>query len=480
MNKDLVFIITGRIVVAIAGLLSLRILTTVLPPESYGELALLVSIQNFCGLLLVNPIGQYININTHRWYDEHLLFAKIEAYRWYLFVVAGIGAFAVVASLYNKSSSLLISAASLFSIVLAINWNNTLVPLLNMLGARRVSILWSIITVISGILFSTLFVILHTSATSWLFGQAVGMTIGSIGAKFSLNKLKSNSCLVKKVTLISRKEIISYCLPLALATGFMWINQSGYRFIVEYYWGLTELAFFTVGLQVSSAIWAIVETIVMQFLHPYFLRATTQNDQYNIVKQSYTDLLNVLIPVYILIAGFFVVSAPYLIVLLIDKKYNSALDFLIMGLGIEFCRVITNVFSNAAHIKRKTSSLTIPYAAGALIVVVGISIIGVRAYLVSYAAYMLLISVFIIMIIMAILMYRQIKYSLDIKKIFLSMLCFVALIVIGSFIPENVNFVSSILITFLLGTLTLFGIVIFLINNKALKRMLSHNLLGKL
>ena len=427
-------------------------------------------------MLLVNPIGQYININTHSWHDDQTLFARIRAYRWYLVVVASTGGLVVLVSLFSSASNLLFAVSSLFLMVWAGSWNSTLVPLLNMLGDRRDSILWSIVTVLSGIGFSTFFVVIDASASNWLFGQAIGFAIGAFGARYSLRKFESSTNPIQKVSLISRKNILTYCFPLVAATGLMWLSQSGYRFIIEHFWGLSALAFFAVGLQVASAIWVIIETIAMQFLYPYFFRAVSHGSNEVLIQQSYSDLLNLLAPIYILVAAFFIVGTPYLMVLLVDDKYNSALDFLVLGVVIEFCRVVANIFSNAAHVRRKTSSLALPYSIAALLVILGVSFVGSLGYPIIYAAYMLVFASVGMLLAMAILMNRQISYNLDKKRWFVAILIFVVVVFSGLFMPEDLSFAHSFLALILLALPAIVLLIGFLIKNAALKRLMSHKL----
>ncbi|WP_157808021.1 lipopolysaccharide biosynthesis protein [Marinomonas sp. ef1] len=476
MNKDFLIVLFGRLTVAFCSLLSLRIMTTVLTPENYGELSLLLSIQGFCGLLLVNPIGQYININTHRWYDEKTLFCRIRVYRCYLIIVASTGSLLVIVSLFDTVSNLIFACLSLFLIVLMGSWNITFMDLLNMLGDRRSAILWSIVTVCSGTSFSTVFVVIDSNATNWLFGQGIGMAVGALGAKYSLRSFRSKKLENKNIILISRSEVLSYCFPLALATGLMWLSQGGYRFVIEHFWGLSALAYFAIALQVSTAIWAIIQSIIMQFLYPYFYRSVSEGATEETIKNSYSDLLNLLIPIYILAAAFFIVAAPYLLVLLIDEKYHSALVFLILGAVIQFFNVVSNVFSNAAHVRRKTSSLILPYVVSAVLTISGISVLGILNYPITYAAHMLVFSSASMLLIMAFTMNHIIAYQLKLQRLLIMTFVFIIIVFIGSFMPKKLDLIHSVLALMSLSLTALFLLMIFLIKDSSLKRLISNKL----
>ena len=92
----------------------------------------------------------------------------------------------------------------------------------------------------------------HPSSLAWFSGQIVGFVVGSYGAKKTLEsklpQLKSN----KKAIAINKKSLLNYCLPLGAATIFMWFQLSGYRFIVNHFWGLSNLGYMAIGMQVAS------------------------------------------------------------------------------------------------------------------------------------------------------------------------------------------------------------------------------------
>ncbi|MDX4035710.1 hypothetical protein Q6A69_05160, partial [Aliarcobacter skirrowii] len=70
INKELLVLIIGRVLQIIIALLSIKIATKYLEPIEMGNYYLIMSIVGLYGFFLINPVGQYINRNTHRWYEE--------------------------------------------------------------------------------------------------------------------------------------------------------------------------------------------------------------------------------------------------------------------------------------------------------------------------------------------------------------------------------------------------------------------------
>ena len=86
-KRDFILLASGRFAAALMALVAIRVVTTYLTPAQYGELALLLTVQMFCGLFLINPVGQHINFHTHAWWDDGTLMVRLGAYQRYILVV---------------------------------------------------------------------------------------------------------------------------------------------------------------------------------------------------------------------------------------------------------------------------------------------------------------------------------------------------------------------------------------------------------
>lgn len=379
LNLDLLLVAGGRLASAVLALIGIRIATSVLAPGQYGELALLVTVQSFCGLFLINPVGQYINLHTHKWWDDGTLATRLKSYRSYVFLVALIGGGLVLPmSFHQDPAHLGITVASLVLMVAASTWNATLIPMMNMLGLRVQSVIWSLLTTAISIIASVALTSWSISASAWLSGQAIGMLAGVLGAKKALSR--HPKYLPKrdaKLPLFDRKTAVRYCVPLSIATGLMWLQLSGYRFVIDTYWGLAQLGLMVIGLQLANQVFCVAESIASQFFHPIFYRQINDQADTDSIGLVYSDLLNTLVPLYFLLTGLILMTAPYLLKLLVASKFQDAVIFIKLGAVIELCRTLGNLLSIAAHATRKTNSLVAPYAAGAVTAIALTSLAGV-------------------------------------------------------------------------------------------------------
>ena len=63
MSKDLIIIITGRVLQVLITLISIRILTTILSTEEVGNYYIASAILAFINLVLLNPPSTYLSRN---------------------------------------------------------------------------------------------------------------------------------------------------------------------------------------------------------------------------------------------------------------------------------------------------------------------------------------------------------------------------------------------------------------------------------
>lgn len=474
-------VVGGRLATALITLIAIRAVTTYLTPAQYGKLALLLTVQMFCGLFLINPIGQHINLHTHAWWDDGTLGARLGSYQKYILAVSFVGGLVVLGM--NKQDSvehMLWAAAAMFAMIIAGTWNATLIPMLNMLGFRAASVFWGVISAVIALASSIFLVVWLPSATAWFAGQAIGMTLGALGAKYVFQRHASQqsdfSRLSQAPALIDKQTVLSYCLPLALATGLMWIQLSGYRIVIEGYWGLAQLGFLVVGLQVAGQIWGLTETLAAQFLYPLFYRRVSAHENKTEVEQAFSDLLNTLVPVYFVLTGLLISCAAYLLKLLVAPQFQGAIFFVMLGAGIEMCRVLGNVLSSAAHVRRQTKSLALPYGVGAITTMSLIFLVGARQMEIAWAGASLLLGAISMLLVMATVMYRQIKFSIDFVRFSIGGAVMLVLALGTAWLPCASGIGVSIGMLMLMGTLAGAVVVALLWKNPAALRLLNVQL----
>lgn len=463
-------------------------MTSLIEPKDFGIYALLVAFQGLCGLLLINPVGQHINRHTHAWWDDGTLLKRLVGYNRYVIAVsAGIALVVVVWWLLypgtdHSITGALLSALAVSAMVYLGTWNGTLVYILNMLGFRSSSVGWMLSSSVIGLGFSSLLAYEYHTGTSWVLGQAVGMAAGAIGAGLMLRQYQAARKLVelsldKLPALLDRQTILNYCLPLAAATGLMWLQNTGYRFWVGGAWGAADLGLLAVGLSISAQIWAIIETLSMQFLNPYFFRHITEVQSEEQKSAVLSDMVNVMWPIYAVLAGFNVVFASSLLIVLTNERYHAAVTFVLLGVLIEFARCTGNLWSYAAQIERRTTKYILPYALGALIVWGGALGVSAMQGDIKMLAIVLAVSGVVMCAEMVRTMQRMMPVKLDVYRWLAGATVLLICLTVVIIMPLKIQSLFNTILVILVGLFVSGGVMLTLLcRNPALKRLLAVSL----
>ncbi|OIP99113.1 MAG: hypothetical protein AUK35_09100 [Zetaproteobacteria bacterium CG2_30_46_52] len=472
-------VLGGRLAIACIGLIAIRAVTTFLSPEEYGYLALLLMVQTLCGMFLVNPVGVYINRHTHQWWGEGTLMSRLKPFRFYVIAVSLVGGIVMFGvALASANEHPFLSAFALMLMVVFGTWNATWVPRLNVLGFRLDAVFWGVLTVALSLLFSVALMLLGTTATVWFWGQVLGMLVGAAGAGKLMRKYAKTLGHTEVAPAIDFADLMRFSLPLAIGTGFMWLQLSGYRLVVEAYWGLSQLGYITVGLLLATQIWSVFESLAMQFLYPYFFKSISDNHLES-GERALSDLINVLGPFYLVLAGLTVVAAPLLVHLLVDSKFSDAVPFVMMGAFIECCRALANVFGNAAQVTKKTLSLALPYGFGAFVVFSFLFATGLFEAGVIWVGAALIAGALGMLVVMVFSMYKQVRFKFKRKSWLIGMFGMILFCVMGFWYgelntaPERFGLVVFVVLASGLLTFAL------LRRNAALTRLLDTQLSGE-
>lgn len=424
-NKDFFILLLGRLLQIGVTLISLRVSTSLLPEAELGLVYYLTALQSFFSLFLINPVGQYFNRQTNRWLQEGVIFERFVSQSLFiLFVVIFAFIFLIFLQyigIINISTDLILVTSSL---ILAQSLNQTVIPLLNMLNRRGAFVVFNLLTAICCLVMSFILVnFVENSAICWSVGILIGTMIINL---FAVKWLRLISFRVSMSNSASTNSdyvaIFKYILPIAFATFFLWFLGSGYRVIIEKFYGLEYLAAIGIGLAIASQFFTIAESLLSQFLLPTLYRNIELAD-YQTRLKAFNSYLRIVIPLYISLALFLTFSIKYLFPYLVAEKYHSFYIFAVYGVWTEVLRVLTNSFSVAAQIEQKTVKIVLPYVVGAFILFFGLFF---QKYVEDKLVVMglLVLSNFCVFSLMVIGMRRYLKFTFPFRQV-LFMIMFV-------------------------------------------------------
>lgn len=433
LNKakmDFIIILIGKLFQVILMILAIRVSTLLLEPKEMGNIYIFTTMYTFFVFSLISPIGQYINRHTHQWYEQKSLLDNLGLYSLYL---TSISIFSVTVGflLYSFGVSqgigLFYFLSLIFLFILFMTLNQTILPLLNMLYYRLSFTVLTVLTAFGIIVFGYLFIKLFgNNAENWLLGTVVSNMLFMIIGFFLLrNRLNEEFhgffYNLRKITKEKIKSILVFVLPLFVATLFMWLQNSGYRILIEQNIGLEFLGFLGVGLAISGQIASTIESIVMQYFHPIYYQQIT-NATIKDRKKAIESFINKSLPIYFMLAIFLTFLAKYVVEILVDEKYYGVYIFTVFGIWIEFFRMSANLFGNISQSEMNTKKFMVPYVIGSLVTIVLVYFSSLESEYEFYLPIALLIGGLFTMLLMYVSMKKLINFKINFRLIFIGFL----------------------------------------------------------
>ena len=368
----------GRIAQFALLLLTLRFATTFLSPSEMGKVSIVISSVAFFSLMLLNPVGMFMNRRLHAW-D---LMGQIKTYFSYFWL------YLLCVSLFSAVFIFSLKWLGIWNPDISIKWliflvcgnlifgtlNQVVIPSLNMFGHRVWFTFLNVATVASSLMFALALVLWRSpSAENWLSGLLIGQLIfGIIGHQIFFKKLLPTSEASHATSKLSKshfKSLLSFSWPIALAVGLGWVQSQGYRYFMADYLGLAELGLFVAGFGISSGLISGFDSIFSTYFLPKFYRQVSKNILSEQDK-AWVEYAQVILPALVLTSVFIMVAAPELTKILLGAEYKESSQFVVWGAMAELARVSMAVFGMVAHAKMNTKQLLLPNFIGALTAIV--------------------------------------------------------------------------------------------------------------
>lgn len=447
-RQAFIAIVLGKLALVAISILSIKVSTKYLSPSVMGNLYLFTTIYTFFVFLFISPVGQYFNRYTHYWLEKGVLKDRFLTYFFYIIFVASLSLFVSIGMHqlgWTAGLSLIEFASAVALFVAVISLNQTIVPLFNMMQFRVLFTVLAFLTAALALLISFLLVAnFDASLENWLLGILISNFLLSLLAwRLIRSRLQPESSDVSSLAFSYSRgdlnQIIKFSLPVAVATIFMWGQNTGYRITIESLIGANYLGFLGVGLTLASQLSNVVESILMQYLQPVFYKRI-QSDRFEDRLSAANSYIAIAIPAYLTLAIFLTFSIEYVFPILVDVQYSDAVEFCVYGVWIEFFRMTTNSLANIAHSETKMNLYMFPYLFGAFgtnILVLLVPTVLIDVELLPAA---LVLGSFITCLTMFVYMRKIMLFSLDLKGLVIG----VALITPSVVLLNMLDFPSSI------------------------------------
>ena len=461
VDKDLIFIIIGRILQIVLMLISIRIMTTFLSPAEVGNYNLLLTILAFFNLVFLNPAGMYFSRHIIQWDSSKNLLNGLFIFILWMIVVA-ILSIIILTFIYhlmhyeNKYIYNLFVLYIILAIVFSTTHRNVLYGL-NMLGYRKQFVVFLLATLSLGIVCS--FLIIY-----FIYSKALGWTLGIVFSEIILVYpiykafIRGNELNIHTIKLIMTKkkikEILAFCIPVSITVFLMWGQNTGYKMIVDYKYSAEVLGYISVGIGVANAVFGSIESIAMQYFNPIFYKKIIDA---SIEERAtvWNEIAQYMVPIYILSTILVISIAEYLITILVDSKFHHSYIYTRIGAGIEFFRVMTNLLNNVSQSEKNTKVTIAPYVVGFVVALgfIGFVNFGTNYFMIPVA---LLLAYFGVFIYMYFNMKKLLKIHYEFNSIYKSILLGMPLFTI-IFIDCKIDIANSLCIVFMSGIYFIFS-----------------------
>lgn len=377
--RDIFILTAGRILIVLVSIVYVRILTTLLLPREVGRLNILLSICGWFGLVLVNPVGMYINRKLIEWNKE----GSARTYLIYLvqyFLVVSIFAVVSISFLnYFVGLGINVDVIWLFILVsasiLLTSGNSSFLGYLNLLGSRAWFVSLTILTLLSGLGFSAFFVLrLFPTAECWLSGQLLTQGVIFIFAMTILFRKLQKPLLMaqhNKDTSFTLPAVFHFAWPLAIGTFLYWCHTQGYRFAFQKIAGLEALGLFVVGFGIGSNLMVSFDTLFNQYYYPIFyneISHSTEEQRTNAWNKYACAFFPAVVPVAIYVA----VNGPLIAKVFTGEKFHQVGNIIFWGALAECLRMAVSVVGMVSHAQFKMKPLILPGITGVFTAIIGV------------------------------------------------------------------------------------------------------------
>jgi len=359
-------------------LLTLRVATTLLPPAEMGKVALVTATVAFFTLLLLNPVGMFINRRMHDWDGRGQVRKYLRFFWFYLLAVAGLSILLLLMladmGWWQPAIAILNLVVLVAASILCGTLNQATIPWLNLIGGRGGFAVLTVTTTILSLLLAIAMVkTMDPTAEVWLSGLMLGqLAAGLAGLNFFYGRLRTVDCKLLNRPPLDRQKVVrllTFAWPIALAVSLGWIQSQSYRFIAEQKMGLMELGLFVTGFGIAAGISAGFESVISTYFQPIFYKKVNSADKVE-SDGAWMEYAASVLPSMVLTAVLIFALAPELTRLLLGPAYQDTHRYVRWGALAELARMSTGVFALFAHAKMNTQTLIYPNLLGATLSVV--------------------------------------------------------------------------------------------------------------
>lgn len=375
------WVIVGQALTAVVLLLGTRLMTEVVLPDVYGEVALFTALvtfgYNLCGLPIVMAVERFYNEARveDRLGDLRLALTRLALPRLALTILVFLALGAVFCTLTDADPWTFAAAVLLLTATLRrefeIHW---------LVAARRhkAASLWQIAdTIARPVMTVAIVVIAGSSSAMVLFGYLGAACLVILISLLVVEREGLQRASNKHDSLTMHERLSDFTWPMVPVQSLIWLNATGGRFIIAALLSTHHLGLYVATYVLISETFLRLATILQRMFRPIYFQAHAhgRTQQVNKVYTLWAVSVVALGAVGILLLCL---SKDWVAHIFLAATYSGGAQLMPwIGIGSAlFC--LSNVFQQPLLVAQRTRLLIIPRLAGAVAACVSIPLLTER------------------------------------------------------------------------------------------------------
>lgn len=393
MIRDVFILGAGRGLQALAGLVTIRVATHMLTPETMGYVAQTTSLVWLLSSTFVTPMTVYVARGYLGWLDSGV--AGIQLMRFLVFVSIAAAASAILVFILWPFMSAIggISAVTLSALTLIYLLGASLqtagIGCLNLLGRRIAYVIFGNVVVWGGLLFAVGLFHYFNSPEAWLLGVYMGNVAAAI-AFFLVLRVPAKSTQDATVVLpFTVRAIFLFAWPQVLNAVLWWTQSQSYRFVLGEVGGPALVGLFAAGYTVCAGTIQTFEALFNEIYGPRLYRSFADHGQGGLAK-AWNEYASAYLPAVVIFGAFLVGMTPFLAKVLLAERYHVIIPILFLPAITETLRAMGTALHTMGVAKVDMRIILVPVLVGAILSPLLVYVLGSIDPLLGTAAGMLL------------------------------------------------------------------------------------------
>ena len=428
--KNISIIIIGRLIQIFVLVATLKLVTKYLTKEEVGIYYFYTGVITLLIGFFITPVGTYFNRNIFKIKESMANGVTFLLLFRFLLTSIAISISGVIYFLLDFKSYIEIKDFLILVITALIGSNYiTLTNSLNTLSKNLQFTVTLSSIVFFGLVASLLSIYVNDfKAYYWLLGLYISQILCIPIVIFLLVDGPVNK-FDRYLLEMNFLKIIKFITPLSFVSLVIWLQTTGYRYIVENKFGVESLAYIALGLSISSSIFSAFESVLTQVFKPSFIKNISADESSENRVNQWNLMLNNIIPIYVFLSVFIISNYEVFPYFLLGNEYSSVGIYIVLGVFIEFCKVFKNHIGLIGHATYNTRLLIVPNLIPAF------ALIPIMFFVDDEGMYQIPVYILIFLFISIFYIFKNIGKNFDIRlKIIPNLLVLISLVVISSIV----------------------------------------------